>query len=61
MNITLTIDDDEIIQTTLESFINDNEIESMEESEIRAALNADGVYHGGGGAQPEFRIEPRVE
>ena len=55
--IKLFIEDDDVIETTLEIFLDENEIDGEEAAEIRTevVLNR-GVYIGGGGAAVAFSL-----
>jgi hypothetical protein len=48
----------EILETTWGSFIQDNDLneEPAWKAQIEADLNKHGSYHGGGGAQPWFKL-----
>lgn len=43
---------------TIGEFFDDNEeMSDVEREEIERALAADGIWYGGGGAQPEYSVE----
>lgn len=52
----LQIDEGDAIETTLESFIADNEFGDDDAEDIRADFAFHGFASGGGGAAPEWRI-----
>ena len=60
MNITLRIFD-ETIHTTLSDFLIENHdgMTDEEREAVKTALKAGRIYHGGGGAETEWTIEPR--
>jgi hypothetical protein len=57
MPLTLVMEG-ETLQTTWAQFAVENDLDDYPEwrDEIRTALATDGVYHGGGGAQPEYSL-----
>lgn len=60
MNFALTlIMEGETVHTTWDDFAAENDLADEPEwqAEIEAALKSQGYYHGGGGAQPEYRLE----
>lgn len=63
MELILTMEG-ETLETTWESFVADNDLADPDYAEwrntIEAALNSQGVYYGGGGAQPEYALAVKV-
>lgn len=54
--ITVFCGADPWFETTLSDFIAENQMDVAEADDIRAALSEEGIYYGGGGAMPEWRI-----
>lgn len=55
INVTLWFDG-ERTETTLRQFADDNDMNAAEMLAVRAAMEHDGAYRGGGGAQPEWEL-----
>lgn len=53
-SVILMIPGGDATETTLERFFEANELPTEERAEIRSAVVMHGVYHGGGGAAPDW-------
>ncbi len=52
----LLLDNGQLIETTWAEFSNDNSEHPTLLAEIKTALETKGVYNGGGGAEPQYKI-----